>query len=381
MDSYMENPFHQRHQSQIPNSGFLRFRSAPSSSLSTIRDSLDIEDNYNQSPRFLTSACRGGAAADDSFKTVECRPIQRSGYSDFSSQMIEEQSQLAPQHPKQRVVATLGAVQGSHKLDGSVAMGHSVTGKLVGVSNLGMQSSSPAGFFAHLNTQNGYNMMGGVENFRVENGTSEEVNWLNRQIDFASRLSSPSLLPQIPLIGNEKGKETSLDGAKFKNGEGNAPFYSPRLSFTSWNDSAGQVENIFKRGGDEWKNCVSYSCSNASIAQNGRLENQTRVLSHHLSLPRTINGVEKLVGFNNIVPCRTRAKRGCATHPRSIAERVRRARISERMKKLQKLIPNMEKQMNTSEMLDYLSEYIKDLQEQCKVLSDNRAKCKCLNRQ
>ncbi|XAR57482.1 hypothetical protein NMG60_11025642 [Bertholletia excelsa] len=43
------------------------------------------------------------------------------------------------------------------------------------------------------------------------------------------------------------------------------------------------------------------------------------------------------------VPCRVRAKRGCATHPRSIAERVRRTRISDRLRKLQELVPNMDK--------------------------------------
>uniref|UniRef100_A0A2N9F459 BHLH domain-containing protein n=1 Tax=Fagus sylvatica TaxID=28930 RepID=A0A2N9F459_FAGSY len=43
------------------------------------------------------------------------------------------------------------------------------------------------------------------------------------------------------------------------------------------------------------------------------------------------------------VPCRVRAKRGCATHPRSIAERVRRTRISDRIRKLQELVPNMDK--------------------------------------
>ncbi|KAJ9559901.1 hypothetical protein OSB04_005061 [Centaurea solstitialis] len=43
------------------------------------------------------------------------------------------------------------------------------------------------------------------------------------------------------------------------------------------------------------------------------------------------------------VPCRVRAKRGFATHPRSIAERVRRTRISDRIRKLQELVPNMDK--------------------------------------
>ncbi|CAL5394520.1 unnamed protein product [Camellia sinensis] len=45
------------------------------------------------------------------------------------------------------------------------------------------------------------------------------------------------------------------------------------------------------------------------------------------------------------VPSKIRANRGCATHPRSIAER----------------------QTNTADMLDLAVEYIKDLQEQLNV--------------
>lgn len=33
--------------------------------------------------------------------------------------------------------------------------------------------------------------------------------------------------------------------------------------------------------------------------------------------------MEKYLQFQDSVPCKIRAKRGCATHPRSIAERVR----------------------------------------------------------
>ena len=33
--------------------------------------------------------------------------------------------------------------------------------------------------------------------------------------------------------------------------------------------------------------------------------------------------MEKFLHFQDSVPCKIRAKRGCATHPRSIAERVR----------------------------------------------------------
>lgn len=70
------------------------------------------------------------------------------------------------------------------------------------------------------------------------------------------------------------------------------------------------------------------------------------------------------------VPCRTRARRGFATHPRSIAERVRRTKISERMKKLQDLVPNMDRQTNTSDMLDEAVEYVKQLQLQVQELTN-----------
>lgn len=50
----------------------------------------------------------------------------------------------------------------------------------------------------------------------------------------------------------------------------------------------------------------------------------TTLLSHHLSLTKSsaeLSAMEKLL--QDSVPCKIRAKRGCATHPRSIAERVK----------------------------------------------------------
>ncbi|CAH1421920.1 unnamed protein product [Lactuca virosa] len=86
--------------------------------------------------------------------------------------------------------------------------------------------------------------------------------------------------------------------------------------------------------------------------------------------------MDKLLGDS--VPCRVRAKRGCATHPRSIAERVRRTRISDRIRKLQELVPNMDKQTNTADMLEEAVEYVKFLQRQIQELKEHRDKCTCV---
>ncbi|BFI08324.1 protein MpBHLH43 [Marchantia polymorpha subsp. ruderalis] len=63
---------------------------------------------------------------------------------------------------------------------------------------------------------------------------------------------------------------------------------------------------------------------------------------------------------------RVRARRGQATDPHSIAERLRRERIAERMKALQELVPNSNKTDKAS-MLDEIIEYVKFLQLQVKV--------------
>ncbi|KAF5805010.1 putative transcription factor bHLH family [Helianthus annuus] len=68
---------------------------------------------------------------------------------------------------------------------------------------------------------------------------------------------------------------------------------------------------------------------------------------------------------------RVRARRGQATDPHSIAERLRRERIAERMKALQELVPNANK-ADKATMLDDIIDYVKFLQLQVKVLSMSR---------
>ncbi|KAL2321954.1 hypothetical protein Fmac_026333 [Flemingia macrophylla] len=123
-----------------------------------------------------------------------------------------------------------------------------------------------------------------------------------------------------------------------------------------------------------------FSTSNGLESQEADFCYQNIGLTHHLSLLSSstkMSSIEKFLQIQGSVPCKIRAKRGFATHTRSIAERVRRTRISERIKKLQGLFPKSEKQTSTADMLDLAVEYIKDLQRQVKVLTDCKAKCKC----
>ncbi|KAJ6737395.1 TRANSCRIPTION FACTOR BHLH83-RELATED [Salix viminalis] len=64
---------------------------------------------------------------------------------------------------------------------------------------------------------------------------------------------------------------------------------------------------------------------------------------------------------------RVRARRGQATDPHSIAERLRRVRITERVKALQDLVPTCNK-TDRAAMLDEIVDYVKFLRLQVKVL-------------
>ncbi|CAN1816549.1 Transcription factor bHLH49 [Linum perenne] len=64
-----------------------------------------------------------------------------------------------------------------------------------------------------------------------------------------------------------------------------------------------------------------------------------------------------------------RARRGQATNSHSLAERVRREKISERMKYLQDLVPGCNKVTGKAVMLDEIINYVQSLQRQVEFLS------------
>ncbi|XP_065854863.1 transcription factor bHLH130 isoform X2 [Euphorbia lathyris] len=243
-------------------------------------------------------------------------------------------------------------------------------------SNIARQNSSPAGLFGNISVQDGYGSM---------KGYGDNTPRLKTQLSFPQRLpSSLSMFSQISEIGNEISIDAagSPDSGKLGDASIQGRFYSSSggiSSYSSWNESNfADNFNVMKRDVDNTGKLYP------NPHQNGEAGNRLNLLSHHLSLPKTsadMISMEKLLHLQDSVPCKIRAKRGCATHPRSIAERLRRTRISERMRKLQELVPNMDKQTNTADMLDLAVDYIKDLQKQYKILSESRAKCKCLSKQ
>ncbi|KAK9732841.1 hypothetical protein RND81_04G026400 [Saponaria officinalis] len=83
------------------------------------------------------------------------------------------------------------------------------------------------------------------------------------------------------------------------------------------------------------------------------------------------SGPTQTVSHPPAIRPRVRARRGQATDPHSIAERLRRERIAERMKALQELVPSCNK-TDRAAMLDEIVDYVKFLRLQVKVLSMSR---------
>ncbi|CAL5086168.1 unnamed protein product [Urochloa decumbens] len=360
-------------QQPMASSGLLRYRSAPSAVLGEL-----CEDFLPPGPR----AASPDAGADNIFARFladhhirDEKPSQppaphfpsEAGMASQQQQQQQQQQMMFQSQQHQQQHEMVGAAKS--ELYRTVSSGMepaSGAGTGVGASSLTRQSSSPAGFLDHLNMENGYGAMlraGMSMGFRDGSSaaTADSLagggSRLKGQLSFSSRQGS--LMSQISEMDSEEVGGSSPEGA------GGSRGYIPGYPMGSgWEDSSSLMsENI---------SGIKRSRDSLEPGQNG--------LTHQFSLPKTSSemaNIEKFLQFQDAVPCKIRAKRGCATHPRSIAERVRRTKISERIRKLQELVPNMDKQTNTSEMLDLAVDYIKDLQKQLKVLKESHANCTC----
>ncbi|XP_051124324.1 transcription factor bHLH74-like isoform X5 [Andrographis paniculata] len=99
--------------------------------------------------------------------------------------------------------------------------------------------------------------------------------------------------------------------------------------------------------------------------QQQKLEQDVGQKSHSKQPAKDSNGGEP--SKENYI--HVRAKRGQATNSHSLAERVRRERISERMRLLQELVPGCNKITGKAMMLDEIINYVQSLQQQVEFLS------------
>ncbi|KAJ8748795.1 hypothetical protein K2173_011351 [Erythroxylum novogranatense] len=403
---FMDFNHHNYHQ-QEHNSGLTSYRSAPSSFLDNLvnghgsrGNGVGCEDlSYFRSlspemdalfSRFTPQTQTKGAASGDShfhdLKEFGDRPAIKREITD--SRMVGHSVTACTGNSLASSFASLN----SPSLDHPMQMTKMNTG-------LHRQNSSPPGMLSNLSVDNGIGV-----SYRACNGTNGEAS------PSTSRLSNHINLPSRSRLLHQI---SAVEGESFVASKDTKTHFISNFTRDYWDDnSMGVIKTV--RDNDE----TLFSCLNTSdhqvkvlypikiaivphqdkvhpikvaivpfcdkydhISLQAGISGNGLTLTHHLSLPKTSAVMEKFLHFKGSVPCKIRAKRGCATHPRSIAERVRRTRISERMRKLQGLFPDMDKQINTADMLDVAVEYIKDLQKQVKTLTDTRAKCTCSRKQ
>ncbi|KAH9783875.1 transcription factor bHLH128 [Citrus sinensis] len=207
-------------------------------------------------------------------------------------------------------------------------------------SSLLRQRSSPAGFLSHFASENGFSVTRETGNYNSQGRSSGGlgVSRLKSQLSFTGQDS----LSQI-----SEESENGIDGVSSGSGRQNATHSYSTASF----------------GMDSWENGTSivFSAppSKRTKTLDGDIFNCLNALDSQFTMPQTSLEMATVDNLLNIpedsVPCKIRAKRGCATHPRSIAER----------------------QTSYSDMLDLAVQHIKGLQNQVENLHKDLEHCTC----
>ncbi|KAL9247478.1 hypothetical protein vseg_020907 [Gypsophila vaccaria] len=129
----------------------------------------------------------------------------------------------------------------------------------------------------------------------------------------------------------------------------------PELSYGSPGIEFGGQSAGSKRKGDESSSLNSSSPFSSYVHKSGKVK-RTKTMSEKAGeKPKEVVHV--------------RAKRGQATDSHSIAERIRRGKINERLKHLQDIVPGCNKTMGMAVMLDEIINYVQSLQNQVEFLS------------
>ncbi|KAK4776346.1 hypothetical protein SAY86_005034 [Trapa natans] len=188
--------------------------------------------------------------------------------------------------PRPSLVSSSSAMEGSYRAVDSTAADQQ--------SHLKLNSSPSTGLFSQLSPQNGFAAAKGPENYRMGNVLEGEVSPANR---WKGQTAFP------PSLSSALGGNGQDDSSRLSIGIGGSRLSGSGLHFNSWIDP-----------------------THFSDGQKGELGGGGALLSPHMSLQRSsseMSAMERLLQIQDPVPFKIRAKRGCATHPRSIAERVK----------------------------------------------------------
>lgn len=166
MDSNSQHNY--QHQNHQPNSGLLRFRSAPSSLLNNFAEGC-VGSGANKGsftegsePERLISRFLNFSGSADSaspgFQDFEDKPPVAAATEAAVNRASSQQGYsggLPPHYPRYSTTATTPSpMDGSYGVVGSMAMDHHVQAKAVN-SNIVRQNSSPSGLFSQIPIPNG----------------------------------------------------------------------------------------------------------------------------------------------------------------------------------------------------------------------------------
>ncbi|KAF8022294.1 hypothetical protein BT93_G2444 [Corymbia citriodora subsp. variegata] len=367
MDSVMHNPPHMQQQ----NSSLMRYRSAPSSFFDCLVNGNGCEIGCEDCSYLCPSSPEMDAAiiqliSNDSFESNDVqedgqRSVKQEAEVVFRNTVPQARDGTSPVHHHLDHEISANSIGFMNCFDeaNSMVLRSNALEELSSRnrSNLLRQSSSPAGFSSNIAVEIGFGARRDAQNLEMRRGDGSfcRKSISISQTDLRSTsISTSRHMSQIAEMENENKLDCIRKSRK-------------NITF-----------NGLKRAREEDANL--FSSIHTVENQDNVTQNRTHGLGHHLSSPKTstkMAAVGNILHFQDSVSCKIRAKRGCATHPRSIAERVRRGRISERMRKLQDLFPNFDKQTSTADMLDMALVYVKDLQEQVELLNESKAKCMC----
>ncbi|KAM5571566.1 transcription factor bHLH137 [Rosa sericea] len=112
------------------------------------------------------------------------------------------------------------------------------------------------------------------------------------------------------------------------------------------------------------RNGSSPNSAQSKVKKQKKAEEEKKPKAEKKEQVKAVQEVEPPTGYIHV-----RARRGQATDSHSLAERVRREKISERMKMLQRLVPGCDKVTGRAVMLDEIINYVQSLQNQVEFLS------------